>query len=53
MLLNLNESCLRRYGFDDPWCEQKKLENDVSIVNLKSRLNEIDAIKCNEKNGLN
>lgn len=43
-LLELNETSLRRFGFDDPWKDQKKLENQASIKKLSSRLEYIDQI---------
>ncbi|XP_055600819.1 4'-phosphopantetheine phosphatase [Uranotaenia lowii] len=45
VLLELNESSLRAYGFDDPWKEQKKIENDASIRQLSARLQQIDELK--------
>lgn len=41
-LLELNESCLRLHGFNDPWYEDKKLENIASISRFNSRLEELD-----------
>lgn len=43
-LLELNETSLRRFGFDDPWKEQKQFENEASIKKLGSRLEYIDQI---------
>ncbi|XP_062563734.1 4'-phosphopantetheine phosphatase isoform X2 [Armigeres subalbatus] len=43
-LLELNETSLRRFGFDDPWKEQKRVENKASIKKLSSRLQYIDQI---------
>lgn len=43
-LLNLNEMCLRRHGFDDPWLDRKRLENEQSIKKLEDRLAYIDSI---------
>lgn len=45
----MNQSCLRLYGFTDPWKEQKELENSASIKLLKSRLEELDQLNSNEK----
>ncbi|XP_055626983.1 4'-phosphopantetheine phosphatase [Toxorhynchites rutilus septentrionalis] len=44
-LLELNEASLRLYGFDDPWKEQKRLENEASLKRLKYRLQRIDLLK--------
>lgn len=43
-LLELNETSLRRFGFEDPWKEQKQLENQASIKKLSSRLQYIDQL---------
>ncbi|ALC38236.1 CG5828 [Drosophila busckii] len=43
-LLKLNETMLRRYGFTDPWLQQKQQENASAKARLKQRLLEIDAI---------
>ncbi len=39
----------RSNGFDDPWKEQKKIENDQSIKLLASRLTEIDNINVEDE----
>ncbi|XP_001356515.4 4'-phosphopantetheine phosphatase [Drosophila pseudoobscura] len=44
-LLKLNETMLRRFGFTDPWRNQKQLENASAKARLKLRLEEIDAIQ--------
>lgn len=41
----MNETSLRLFGFDDPWREQKKVENQASITKLSSRLDYIDQIE--------
>lgn len=43
-LLEVMESSLRRYGFDDPWKEQKTIENKASVGLLKQRLLQLDTI---------
>uniref|UniRef100_A0A182MVL1 4'-phosphopantetheine phosphatase n=1 Tax=Anopheles culicifacies TaxID=139723 RepID=A0A182MVL1_9DIPT len=43
-LLEVVESGLRKFGFDDPWKEQKTIENKASIGLLKSRLQQLDSI---------
>ncbi|XP_053662926.1 4'-phosphopantetheine phosphatase [Anopheles marshallii] len=43
-LLEVIESGLRKFGFDDPWKEQKTLENKASIGLLKNRLQQLDSI---------
>ncbi|XP_055531557.1 4'-phosphopantetheine phosphatase [Wyeomyia smithii] len=44
-LLELNEASLRLYGFDDPWKEQKRIENEASIKKLSSRLQRLDELE--------
>lgn len=44
-LLELNDKQLRLYGFDDPWLEQKKSENEVALPLFADRIKEIDAIE--------
>lgn len=46
-LLELIETQLRLFGFDDPWKQQKQLENTAAIATLKKRLEELDAIDDN------
>uniref|UniRef100_A0A182NNS0 Damage-control phosphatase ARMT1-like metal-binding domain-containing protein n=1 Tax=Anopheles dirus TaxID=7168 RepID=A0A182NNS0_9DIPT len=41
-LLEVIESGLRKFGFDDPWKEQKAIENKASIRLLKHRLQQLD-----------
>ncbi|XP_055387622.1 4'-phosphopantetheine phosphatase [Condylostylus longicornis] len=48
-LLELNEPLLRKYGFADPWLEQKLIENENSIRNFKSRLDQIDCLGTEDK----
>lgn len=43
-LLEVIESALRKFGFDDPWKEQKTIENKASIGMLKPRLQQLDSI---------
>ncbi|XP_058465678.1 4'-phosphopantetheine phosphatase isoform X2 [Malaya genurostris] len=44
-LLELNESTLRMFGFDDPWKEQKLIENSGSIKKLNARLHHLDQLE--------
>lgn len=44
-LLELNEASLRLYGFDDPWKDQKRLENEASVKKLSARLHRIDRLE--------
>ncbi|XP_035919214.1 4'-phosphopantetheine phosphatase-like [Anopheles stephensi] len=43
-LLEVIESGLRKFGFDDPWKEQKTIENKASVGLLKHRLQQLDSI---------
>ncbi|XP_035909855.1 4'-phosphopantetheine phosphatase-like isoform X1 [Anopheles stephensi] len=43
-LLEVIESGLRKFGFDDPWKEQKTIENKASVGLLKQRLQQLDSI---------
>ncbi|XP_053673880.1 4'-phosphopantetheine phosphatase [Anopheles nili] len=45
-LLEVIESALKKYGFDDPWKEQKTIENKASLGLLKHRLDQLDNIVC-------
>ncbi|XP_058831770.1 4'-phosphopantetheine phosphatase [Topomyia yanbarensis] len=44
-LLELNESTLRMFGFDDPWKDQKRIENSGSIRKLNARLQQLDQLE--------
>lgn len=43
-LLELNDKHLRLYGFEDPWLEQKKSENEIALPLFAERIKEIDEI---------
>lgn len=48
-LLEISDSCLRLNGFNDPWFEEKKSENAMSLQQLQQRLNELDRFEAHEK----
>ncbi|XP_055677696.1 4'-phosphopantetheine phosphatase [Lutzomyia longipalpis] len=48
-LLDLNEMCLRRHGFSDPWRDQKILENKTALRMLRLRFEEVDKLRDNER----
>ncbi|XP_052864917.1 4'-phosphopantetheine phosphatase [Anopheles cruzii] len=48
-LLNIIESALKMHGFDDPWKEQKAIENNASVSLLKQRLHQLDALACDRE----
>lgn len=41
-LLEISDSFLRINGFSDPWFEEKRVENSVSLSKLQDRLDELD-----------
>lgn len=41
-ILDINEQTLRENGFNDPWYEEKILENQSALTQLKNRLDELD-----------
>lgn len=44
-LLELNDKHLRLYGFQDPWLDQKKSENEAALDLFHKRIQEIDDIQ--------
>lgn len=44
-LLDLIQGSLRHYGFEDPWREKKRLENEIALREFKARLDEVDQIE--------
>lgn len=47
--MELNGSCLKLYGFTDPWLKQKQLENSAAIEKLSDRLAELDKFDTDEE----
>lgn len=43
-LLDLIQKCLKRHGFEDPWHEKKRVENERALVDFRARLDEVDHI---------
>lgn len=43
-LLDLIQTCLKSHGFDDPWRDKKRLENDRALLEFRARLDEVDGI---------
>lgn len=51
-LLELNESYLRLHGFNDPWCDEKQMENLAALTQLNERLQQIDQIHSSDEKWL-
>lgn len=46
--LELHESCLRLFGFSDPFRAQKELENKFAISRFRDRIEEIDRLESGD-----
>ncbi|KAG8193734.1 hypothetical protein JTE90_005032 [Oedothorax gibbosus] len=48
-LLDMREHCLNEFDFPDPYLQQKRLENELALKMLKSRMDDLNAMDWEEK----
>ncbi|GFY65981.1 4'-phosphopantetheine phosphatase [Trichonephila inaurata madagascariensis] len=48
-LLDMREHCLTEFDFPDPYLQQKRLENELALKMLKSRLDSLNTLPWEEK----
>lgn len=48
-LLDMREHCLTEFDFPDPYLQQKRMENELALKLLKSRIDSINSLPWEEK----